>query len=426
MVTPCKDVFQVKGFPNGQINIYCRSYKPKDFGSYEYIDTIAFSYDGGKAWSTMKVLYSSFNKFFYESRIAKFGFVDTTKWFFCGYSADLDMMMSSPWFELYSNSMRDTSMHHWFKDSYGVFRAEASSMLFVNDTSTYLLLSNFNNTPSLLYRWDKMSTQWDTVINLGKNRNIVSINVNSTNGDFMFFSGDQSDNPKELLFRDNLTGMNIKRDTAQLSMFFSTKFSPVITHIIDSQWLCTKLKYYSKTINNGLTWRHVDSLDGEIITTTFIASGYGFAATSVTGIGSSIYKTTDFGSTWTKQISGILPVIRDISIADSLTAYFSNGKLFKTTDGGGSILLSAKDENRQVSIEGIAIYPNPVNSNSCQLQYPTNLSNEPIVVYDILGRIILFTSPSVGSDRTTLDLTQLTTGVYYVAMGRERLKLIKQ
>lgn len=420
--TPCKDVFQIKGFSNEQINLYSGNNKQKFYGSYTSTDTIAFSYDGGKTWNIIKELVSYSHEFFDENRITKFGFVDTNKWFICGYYADLHMNLSSPWFSVYYNSMPDTSIQELFTLSYG---GGASTMLFVNDTATYLLLSDRYYPPSPLFRWDVKSTQWDTVINLGNDRSIASINVNNTNGDFMFFSGDQTYNPKELFFRDNVTGMIVKRDTSALNIFFSTQFSPVITHIVDSQWYSTKSKYYSKTTDNGLTWMQIDSVDGEIIATTLNASGYGFAATNVPGVGSSIYKTTDFGTTWTKQISGILPVIRDISITDSLTAYFTNGKLYKTTDGGGSILLSTNDDNAKVSVTGITIYPNPVNNNTCQLQYPKELSSKAITVYDMLGRRILYTSTSIGSERTSLDLTPFPSGVYYVAMGKERLKLIK-
>jgi hypothetical protein len=43
----------------------------------------------------------------------------------------------------------------------------------------------------------------------------------------------------------------------------------------------------------------------------------------------------------------------------------------------------------------------------------------------MLGRRIQYIFPTVGTDITSLDVTHLSSGVYYVAMGNERLKLIK-
>ncbi|HLW14073.1 MAG TPA: T9SS type A sorting domain-containing protein [Flavobacteriaceae bacterium] len=99
--------------------------------------------------------------------------------------------------------------------------------------------------------------------------------------------------------------------------------------------------------------------------------------------------------------------------------------LFKSnTNYGGSIdgnfrtnsLLSVED----LTQEAISLYPNPTNG----MVHIENAEGFMVEVYDILGKVI-FTKANM-ANQETIDLTDLTSGVYYVKLQNEKTTEVKK
>jgi hypothetical protein len=194
------------------------------------------------------------------------------------------------------------------------------------------------------------------------------------------------------------------------------------THIADSFWMSSKNNLYAITSDNGTTWSATDSVGEPIKLLRFTPDGYGYMSTGTINL-SSLYRTTNYGRTWTPQFLGQSFSIFDISIVDSLVAYFSNGKLFKTIDGGGSTLLGVQTQKKQNS--EIIIVPNPIQGTTFRVEFPFLESNEYLIITDLLG-IAHIPLAIVNIDHAIVNIACLPAGVYTVAVGRHREKFIRK
>lgn len=375
-------------------------------------DSIYHTQNYGKTWKFLYILGSDENGL-YSTTTSNGNFYLPNKWYYTTNYYDKDEVVSTHSIFFLQNQNVDTSIKHLPYQVGGPFLQQIISGVFIaNDTSIYI---HYNDS---IFVWDKDSSSWRALLSVDENlRYSRKLDINLRNHDL-------------IIITDTATNIfpsldTFKFRTAPLPPSFPPHhdFYPRIKVLHDSIYIYYSGKYYTRTTNFGVSWSSIDSLDATLKAYDFTDYGLGFFSTRSNT--TSLYKTSDFGKTWQLQFSGEPDPIYDISIVDSDTIYFSNGKLFKTTDGGGSILLSAKEKNKQVSTEGISIYPNPVVRNTCQLRHPIELSDQPIIVHDMLGRRVQYIFPAVGTDITSLDLIQLPSGVYYVAMGNERLKLIK-
>jgi len=126
-------------------------------------------------------------------------------------------------------------------------------------------------------------------------------------------------------------------------------------------------------------------------------------------------KTTDGGTSWFTQISGISTPLRAIFFVDPLTGYSVGdaGIILKTTNGG---ITSIKETGGTVtSYRLYQNYPNPFN-NSTKIKFSTPAyGTVKIILYDILGRelsTVADYSLQPGNYETWFNGADFSSGVY--------------
>ncbi|MGY6562784.1 MAG: T9SS type A sorting domain-containing protein [Luteibaculaceae bacterium] len=77
----------------------------------------------------------------------------------------------------------------------------------------------------------------------------------------------------------------------------------------------------------------------------------------------------------------------------------------------------------ELTTNGLHIFPNPA-SQQVTLNFSNQVPFEPIELYDITGKLLL--SQRAKSLSESLDITQLSTGIYFIRIGNFTQKLIKQ
>ena len=417
VATPNDSVRFIDFFPDGSV------YTTTESRNFQNVnDSIYYTSDKGATWQHHFSL-AGYDGNTGSSLINSIKFYTNEKWYFIQQHYDQDDVTFEDVSTFLQKDSIDTNAPSIEPPpiSPPLPRKSIHTFFITQDTNYYAIVSN--HWQKCLYKWNTLSLTWDSVFKEPievADISHIGFDVNTNSCLAVVFD---STFHWHTAYIPNGDLSKIRRFSPP-SLPLQGVLASEITHINDSTCFCTSDIYYARTTNNGSSWT-LDSLNDPISNSSFFPNGYGYATTYQFGNGTALYRTSDSGVSWKLQLENQPFIICDISIVDSLTAYFTNGKLLKTTDGGGSILLRTNDDNRQVSVEGISIYPNPVINNTCQLQYPAELSSEAITVYDMLGRRILYTFTSIGSDKTSLDLTPFPSGVYYVVMGKQRLKLIK-
>ncbi len=107
--------------------------------------------------------------------------------------------------------------------------------------------------------------------------------------------------------------------------------------------------------------------------------------------------------------------------AGAITVLFTSNE--SITSDGWSILVSCETlSNQDFSDKDISIYPNPFEDN---LIIKSSLNLDKLVVNDMTGRQV-YTQNITSNTKTTLDLSQLNSGIYFVTLSKNGSKFIKR
>ena len=165
-----------------------------------------------------------------------------------------------------------------------------------------------------------------------------------------------------------------------------------------------------KTIDAGITWdtAYLGPYEDNYYSVCFPDADTGY----VVGAWGHILKTTDAGTTWYNQTSGVDYRLNSVFFTDVNTGYIAvgGGIILKTNDGG---VPTGFDENNPVSNK-LKIYPNPTN------KYLTveTADRGSLSVYNLKGMLIL--RKEIKNNNSTLDVSNLQNGIYIVKVVGDR------
>ena len=91
--------------------------------------------------------------------------------------------------------------------------------------------------------------------------------------------------------------------------------------------------------------------------------------------------------------------------------------LFAGACGNNDFYLSIEKQNKQE----ISIYPNP-STGSINIEIQADCLNEMLRIYNVYGQLIH--DESLNNLKTTIDLTSLNSGVYFISIKDKSYKLI--
>jgi hypothetical protein len=77
-----------------------------------------------------------------------------------------------------------------------------------------------------------------------------------------------------------------------------------------------------------------------------------------------------------------------------------------------------------INSETLQIYPNPVSNEFNIINIPTNNGTQTIIIYDYTGKKIY--SEYCNLDKTQINIRSWEKGIYFISVGGEKIKLIKQ
>ena len=186
-----------------------------------------------------------------------------------------------------------------------------------------------------------------------------------------------------------------------------------------------------KTTDGGETWQQWFCLndgkpEGSIRSITFLTDMIGWITIANRN---EPYKTVDGGKTFFNQI---LPSPKPISVSSveliSPNLMFLTGsQLYRSTNEGGSPLLSVKQTTENYSTATRTLYPNPANS---QLHINTETDTPlQLVIFDVVGKKHI--SINNYNSNAAITIAQLSQGVYFVHLSSgntalQTLKFIKR
>lgn len=170
----------------------------------------------------------------------------------------------------------------------------------------------------------------------------------------------------------------------------------------------------SSTSNGGINWT-TQLFTHALNSIYFHGSSTGYAV----GSNGYILKSTDAGTSWVTQISGVASVLRSVVFTDSLFGFAAGdgGVILKTTNGG---ITSLTPVNNQIpgDYHLSQNYPNPFNpSTKIKFAIPVGNGRDRSVlnIYDALGREIetLFNGQlKTGTYEVSWDASNYPSGVY--------------
>jgi photosystem II stability/assembly factor-like uncharacterized protein len=139
-----------------------------------------------------------------------------------------------------------------------------------------------------------------------------------------------------------------------------------------------------------------------------------------------IIMTTNVGVYWARQNSGTTMDLYSVYFTDDSTGYAvgTNGTILKTTNGGGYPVglmdLTSK-------LNALNIYPNPA-SNTITIETSAIPTQSHLSISNLNGRELI--TRQITQPKTQIDITSLPSGVYFVRLTGERTvevgKFIKQ
>ncbi|MCX6165391.1 MAG: YCF48-related protein [Ignavibacteriae bacterium] len=259
--------------------------------------------------------------------------------------------------------------------------------------------------------------------NSGNNWNVIStaatsflndifftdMNTGYTCGDYDILKTTDGGNSWVMLF-DGISG-----DPEYWSLFFTDANTGYFSH---SQ------QGYKYTTNGGTNFSNiiVDTTFGTIFSGVYFTNtsvGYLTSASMVNGSGR-IYKTTNAGINWNIQLNLATVGLNSVRFFNSLTGYVTGGFniqpfIYKTTNGGGVWVKNISSEvPDKFSLS--QNYPNPFNPTT-NIKFQVISSNVvKLVVFDILGKEIatlVNEKLTPGTYETTFDAPAYPSGVYF-------------
>ncbi len=212
----------------------------------------------------------------------------------------------------------------------------------------------------------------------------------------------------------------------------------------------TKLTSYFYATSNNLTCIDVDDVSAATTTWTNIDGGASFSTNCVVDLVSSINVQGQAGTSTITMLGGTLQMEASVlpSYADDDTYTWSvtnlsgsasidaNGLLTAITDGNVRVTATANDasgtigtavitiSNQSVGIDEataarLSIYPNPVNA---QLTLNADGNIASITIVDVMSKSV----KTIVSPNSTVDVSDLTTGVYFLQVQMDNLLVSKR
>lgn len=200
-------------------------------------------------------------------------------------------------------------------------------------------------------------------------------------------------------------------------------------YCITTKQIMSPCNYYSslmKTTDGGQSWQETPYICNGIWGMDFPSEKIGYMTGYLsTKSGTVIYKTQNSGNTWEVMDSTAGDNSTNgtnIICTDTNTCYILGyGIIFKTTNGGGTITTGIKDTTKD-EINGFNIYPNP-NNGSFTIA-TDNFENTTIEIYNVTGQLIA--NQSLTQNKTLVDLTTFSKGVYFVKLETNNKTIVKK
>lgn len=156
-----------------------------------------------------------------------------------------------------------------------------------------------------------------------------------------------------------------------------------------------------KSIDDGLTWNTIPNFTS----TNFISISIGLNEIYAAGDNAGLYKSIDNGNTWTQESLSITSNISWVKVTNSGDVYFQSLKeLYKKN------YYASQRELNNDKYNSLIIYPNPT-SNIIDIKSRENIfTNFKVYIINALGEVVL------GSEKTTVDLSSISSGLYSVEL----------
>ncbi len=183
-------------------------------------------------------------------------------------------------------------------------------------------------------------------------------------------------------------------------------------------WACGNNGTILKTTNGGSNWfGQTSGITFPLRSIHFVDSNIGYCAARV---GYSIYKTTNGGNNWFTVLA-TFKAFQSIYFINSQTGWASggSGRIIHTTNGGEYLTAIGGNEIvlREFKLE--QNYPNPFNASSKFKVQIVKLSEVKIIVYDVLGRevaTLVNEQLKLGTYEVDWDASAFPSGVYFYKM----------
>ena len=190
----------------------------------------------------------------------------------------------------------------------------------------------------------------------------------------------------------------------------------------DTGYLACSSSKILKTTDGGISWTVFNFGTSDVFyTIEFTSDNIGYVA----GSSGTIATTTNAGTTWDSGSGGITNLLYCMDFPTSETGYIGTlgppGKIIKTINGGG--ILSIAEQNETSVFE---VYPNPA-SNVITIKASNNFPDLTYTIINQSGKQVL--AGKLTNETTSVDITQLKTGVYLIRVGEHgqyTLKVVKR
>jgi len=189
--------------------------------------------------------------------------------------------------------------------------------------------------------------------------------------------------------------------------------------------------YIKKTIDGGDNWTEnaIQNYLGTIYNIEFINENIGYGVGGTTS-NSTVFKTTNGGTTWVSESTGTSEMLRSSYFFDGNTgiAVGDNGKIIKRKVGTGGINSTFSE------ITSVNVYPNPTNGISIIEIESVKSMTAKLQVFSIEGKLIFEQNEILtsGKNKLNLNIEKLQSGVYFINLSENkgaiinRLKIIKK